>query len=173
MAQKPISDEASGIGSATPERLAKAGAVERTQTNIQRILEAPLDRLWKAGAISRGEYEAGERYRSDGYLSAIDPAAGTVDWTRTSNGYGARVPTVFGAQAVADARLRWRRIERTFPTHSAVGRLLYLGIVQEQPLAAIGRNVFGRNDPREAIVAAHAGLKTALAALADHYGEHI
>lgn len=161
-----------GLESATPERMAKAG-LDQVEVGVasltQRVVDAPLDRLWKVGAISRREFEAGERYRNDAYLAQIDPSPPTVDPNRAGGGFGPRTPSAFASQAIADARERWRHIGRRIPERSLVWSILYLGLVREQSLEDIGEALFARRGHEGARAAAQAGLRVALAALADQY----
>ena len=165
-------------GSATVLRLLKAGedGFETTPANreapagVQRIIAAPLDRLWKTGGITQREYEAGDRYRADAYMAAIDPGAMTVDWSATGGGFSSKVPAMFTSQQLADARIRWRRIEERIPRQSVVSTVLFLALIKERSLEEIGRSVFARHDQREAAVAGHAGIRVALASLADCNG---
>lgn len=163
--------ERAGLESATPERLARATSdgYERTENNVQRIVEAPLDRMWKKGHITRREYEAGERYRTDAYLAELDPGAPSVDWNRESGGGGPRSPSMFNSQRIADARMRIREMDRRIPRTSTVFTLLNLGLLKEQRFEDIGLSVFVRKDKRELVVAAQSGFRVALAALADQY----
>lgn len=168
-----------GASTATMERALQVGedGFEITPSSkinprgTMRIVAAPLDRLWKEGKVTQREFEAGDKYRADSYLAAVDPGAGTVDWARAGGGGTSnRVPMMFTAQHIADARIRFREVEQAIPPRSTVATLLYLALIKEQPLAEIGRNTFGRADRKEATVAGMAGVRTALAALADHYG---
>lgn len=157
---------------ATTERINHAGeeGVETDASGRQRIISAPLDRLLKMGIITPREFRAGEKYRTDAYMSATDPAASAVDWNAAGGGTGGRVPTMFSSQSIANARIRFRQINRKIPRNSTVSTMLYLGLIKEYELAEIGRSVFGLSDRREAEIAARSGLRVALAALADHYG---
>lgn len=161
-----------GLGTATAERLAKTGedGREADPTGRQRIVAAPLDRLWKAGFITQREFEAGDKYRADAYMAAIDPGSLSVDWSRTAGGTSSRVPTVFTAQHIADARRRIRMVERAIPHRSVVSLLLFFGVVREFGLREIGAQVFGIHDRKDAVLCAKAGLRVALASLADYYG---
>jgi hypothetical protein len=164
---------AAGLESATAERLAKAGpdAIEIGEASLtQRIIDAPLDRLWKAGTITKREFEAGERFRNDAYLAQIEPSPPSVDVNRTGTGFGPRPPPAFASQAIADARERFRHIGRKIPERSLVWSFLYLGLVREQGFEALGELLLGRKDRESAVAAAKAGMRVALAALADQYG---
>jgi hypothetical protein len=64
---------------------------------VQRVLAAPLDRLWKTGFVTQREYNAGDAYRADAYMAAIDPSALTIDWNRTggeANSANAKPPII-------------------------------------------------------------------------------
>lgn len=159
-----------GLTSATPERLIRAGedGYEHTQTNVQRITEAPLDRLRKTGFLTTAEFDAGDRYRADAYLAAIDPAALTVDWSSAGGGgRSARVPSVFSSQTIMDARRRHREISAR--AASIVGRVAFLALVREHTLGEIGRIMFGYRDRKDADVAGRVAVRMACAALSDLY----
>lgn len=162
---------AANLTSATPERLAKAGSegYEHTQTNVQRIVSAPLDRLYKSGLITKREYSAGDRYREDVYLAKVDPSAPSVDWNATGTAYGPKTPAMFSAQKIADARIRTRAVEKVFSQRSAVRTLLDLGLLKEMNFEDMGAALFPLQDRRELTVAARAGFRVALSALADYY----
>jgi hypothetical protein len=158
-------------GSATVERIMRAGteALEVTPAGIQRISQAPLDRLWRAGIITTREFEAGDRFRATAYLAAIDPGTMGVDWGAAGGGgRSARVPSMFTAQHIADARLDFRAAEKAI--RGIVWRVLKLGLVDELALVEIGETVFARRDRREAAVAGSAGFQVALGACADYFG---
>lgn len=159
-----------GLTTATAERLVQAGSdgFEHTETNVQRIIAAPLDRLWKAGFITRQEFEAADRYRADAYLAAIDPAAGSVNWDQAGGGgRSAKVPSMFNSQVIFDARRRWRDIDGK--VSGTVALVLRLALIKETTLPEIGRAVFGRGDPREATVAGQTAVRVACGALVDAY----
>ncbi len=162
--------ERTNQGTATVERIMRAGgaaAIEYAgRENVQRINAAPLDRLWKDGRISAREFDAGDWLRSLAYLAAIDPGTMAVNWDMAGGGgRSAKVPTMFSTQKIADARIEFRRIERTI--RGVVMTTLRLGVIKEREMVEIGRAVFGHGNDRDARVAAAAGLQVALAALAD------
>lgn len=176
-----------GRGSATVERLNRAGGrdgfeevaalpdIDRNGRpteagTVQRVIMAPLDRLWKSGYITQREYDAGDRYRADAYLAAIDPGALSIDWNRTSGGSSAKVPSMFNSQHIATARIRMRSIDQKIPRHSIVSAALFLGLVKEKAFSELGQLLFGVRDAESASVAGRAGFRVALAALADCRG---
>jgi len=161
--------ERGGGTSATAERLLQDDLdVERGHGGVQRMLAAPLDRLHKQGFIVRAEFEAGDRYRADAYLSAIDPAAGSVDWEQAGGGgRSAKVPTVFSSQIIADARIRMREIEGKIS--GAIRIVARLALVKELPTYEIGASVFGYRDRKDAEVAGRVATRMACAALVDVY----
>ena len=164
---------AAGLESATPERMAKAGpdGIEIGEASLtQRIVDAPLDRLWKTGTITKREFEAGERFRNDAYLAQIEPSPPSVDFNRAGSGFGPRPPSAFANQAIADARERFRHIGRKIPERSLVWSFLYLGLIREHGFEQLGESLLGRKDRESAVAAAKAGMRVALAALADQYG---
>lgn len=167
--------EAAGLTSATPERLLKAGedGYEHGQASmVQRIVEAPLDRLYKAGTITRLEYEAGEWFRELAHEAAIEPGAGgTANLDRVDGGSSGGVPAAFRSDRMLQKRREWRGLQRRIPERSLVWTMLYLPLVAEMRLADIGEQVFARRDRKEATVAATAAFRVALAALADVRGQ--
>lgn len=167
-----VVDERTRLGktTSTVERIMHAGpdALEHTRAGVQRIVEPPLDRLHKQGFIVRAEFEAGDRYRADAYLAAIDPAAGSVDWNAAGGGgRSAKVPTVFSSQIIADARIRFRDIESRIS--GAVRIVARLALVKELPTYEIGASVFGYRDRKDAEVAGRVATRMACAALVDVY----
>lgn len=165
-----------GHVTATAERIAQAGGLEATEQLPpqpghragQRILAAPLDRLWKEKKISGREYLAGERYRSDAYLSAVDPSTGSIDWERAGGGgRGRYVPTMFTHQACAEARIRWRRIANVVT--GIVDQIVDMTLIKERPIEDVGLVIFRKNNQPQAIAAGLAGFRVALATLADIY----
>ncbi len=165
-----------GQGSATLDRLRKAGEdgyettppTREAPGGTQRIIAAPLDRLWKAGTISRADYYAGDQLRLDAFRAKIDPAAPSVDWASLGGNFGPRAPSMFNGQAIADARIRWRKYDKA--VHGLIRSILDLALINEMALRDMGASLFARKDPREAAVAAEAGLRVALGALRWHYG---
>ena len=162
--------ERGGRGTATVERLQHAGdgGHEVDPTGRQRIVAAPLDKLYKQGRVTSREFQAGDKYRGLHYVANLDPAAPTVDWSRVGSSFGSRQPTMFNAQHIANARHQVRKIEEAIPRQSLVSAVLYIGLVREESLEAIGE-LYGSNDEREAVIAGRTGLRTALASLADYF----
>lgn len=158
-----------GRGSATAERMLQEDTdVERGHGGVQRLIEAPLDRLRKQGRITEAEFNAGDRYRADAYLASVDPAAGTVDWNNAGGGgRSGKVPSMFTSQHIADARMRWRRVNDRIS--GVVAITARLALVKEMPLSDIGRNVMGHADRKDAAVAGAALVRMMCAALADVY----
>jgi hypothetical protein len=158
----------------TRERIAHAGpdGVEFIEsTKGQRIVAAPLDRLWKDGRITQREWSAGDRYRSDVHVAGVDRGAPSVDWNRAGGSSSVSgTPSMFAAQSIADARLRYRETERSIPQRSRVAVVLFLALIREMGFAEIGESVFGITDRRDATSTGRAACQMALASLADHYG---
>ena len=166
-----------GFETANIERVAKAGpgGVETTPPSpkapkgTQRIIAAPLDRLWKAGIITQNEFEAGEKYRADAYLAAIDPSAGTIDWNRAGGGgASSRVPSMFNSQVIADARHRVRDTERAL--NELVRTVLNKALIREHTFEEIGQSMFGLGNHRDAYVGGNVAVRVALSVAAMHYG---
>lgn len=158
-------------GTATVERLVQAGegGTEVDPSGRQRVVAAPLDRLDKQGFITSREFQAGDKYRSDHFVAGLDPSAPTVDWGRAIEAGGARSPSMFNSQRIADTRVDLRHLREKIPDRSIVSSVLFIALVKEQPFIEIGR-LFGISDQREATIAGKVGLRVALAALADVYG---
>ena len=165
---------------ATPERLAKAG-VQGVETilndpvgiargspiGVQRIVAAPLDRMWKAGLLASWEYEAGDKLRKDWHASELAGAIRSVDMDQTIGSAVSHAPSMFVAQYVADARIRIRHVRHD--VKGVVWDVLNLAVLLERDLADVGLMVFKVHDPREATVAGKCGLRVALGSLAWHY----
>lgn len=131
--------------------------------------EAPLDRLWRDGRITQREFQAGDKLRSDAYLSAVEPTTGSINWDHAGGGgRSARVPVVFEADTIMAARQRFRAVTRAIT--GSVWSVLVSGVVRENGMEEIGKAVFARSHRRDAEVAGHAGLRIALGSLADYYG---
>lgn len=160
--------------SATPERLAKLpeGGVEAivqdgTTETIQRVIAAPLDRERKRGRITAREYEAGDQCRRDAFASKIDPAAPTVDWNALGGHFGPRVPSAFTAQAVMDARRRYRAVERGLNGFSWA--VLRITVVDEEELEEVGHGLLAYKSDRDARAAGFGAFRVALGELALFY----
>ena len=163
----------------TPERLVKAGpdtrlidatAAPEDEDRRQKrsyVLMAPLDRLQERGIITSREFEAGDKYRTDAFLAKIDPAAPSVDWGSLGGNFGPRIPSQFQSQSVADARARWREVQKF--VGGVVKTVLELALIRENSLEEIGRAVFARSRGRDAAVAGQAAVRVALGSLADYY----
>jgi hypothetical protein len=167
---------------ATPERLAKVDDAVATELEVdpakadrgaplshQRIVAAPLDRLWRAGVITQREYTAGDWLRADAYLAAIDPGASSVDWMAPAGTLSGKIPSMFSAQHIADARIRYRDMQKRM--RGVAWSVLYTAVISEATLYEVGRAVLGYRHQRDAPVAATAALRVALCALADRYDE--
>lgn len=160
-----------GKGTATVERLAMAGkdGFEIVgKEGVQRVIAAPLDRMWKAGDITKREYDAGDEYRTMRYLAKVDPAAPTVDWNAVGGSFGTRVPSMFSSQRIAEERIRWRAFSRQ--VRGVVATVAELALIRELAFEEIGRSVFGRDKRRDAAVAGHTAVRMMLGALADQMG---
>lgn len=164
-----------GLATATVERLLKVGedGHEHTpatsqQVSVQRVLEAPLDRLHRQGFITEAEFDAGDRYRADAYLAAVEPTVGSVDWNSAGGGgRSAKVPSMFGSQVVYDARRRVRAIDGRM---SGVVRVVAtLALVRERSLTEIGQAVFDFGNRNEAMIAGKVATRMACGALVDLY----
>lgn len=158
-----------GLTSATVERLVHAGIEdghEHTQTNVQRITEAPLDRLWRQGFITATEFDAGDGYRALAYLAAIDPGTGCINWDLAGGGgRSAKVPSLFNSQRVADARLRLRTLDKRLS--GVIATVARLALVKEMALTDIGKAVFGYKDRTAAEVAGRVATRMVCGALVD------
>ncbi len=178
-ANRVMERERHGWGTATLERLRQPDCFgedgyETTKPSreapggTQRVNTAPLDRMWKAGTITAADFNAGDMLRRDAFIAKINPGAPTVDWASLGSNFGPRNPSMFSAQSIADARIRWRRYDDT--VKGLIRSILDLALINEMALRDLGASLFARKDPREAAVAAEAGLRVALGALRWHYG---
>ena len=156
---------------ATAERVAHAGlgGIEALQGGGQRVIASPFERLWKEGLLSSREYEAGQKYTQDSYTADLNAGAPGVDWNRIGTA-GNPVPTMSRSQRIADARVRMRWVQRDIPEHSLVAQLLKMALIDETRFDDMARIALGITSRRDGIPATRAGLRVALAALADHYG---
>lgn len=164
-----------GLSTATVERLLKVGedGHEHTQAtsqqvSVQRVLEAPLDRLHRQGFITEAEFEAADRYRADAYLAAVEPTVGSIDWNSAGGGgRSAKVPAMFGSQEVYDARKRHRAIDSRMAGVTRVVATLVM--IRETSLAEVGQTVFGYRDRKDAEVAGRVAARMACGSLMDLY----
>ena len=162
-----------GRQSATVERLDKLpkDGVETLHDQRQRVIAGTVDRMHRSGQLEHREYWAADTFSRTYYDAEIDGYPRSSDLERSSNGNGASPPpSMWRSQTVADARGKWRAVENAFDRRGLVWRLLMAAVIDELGLESIGHNVFRCGDRREARAAGRAGVKTALAALADHYG---
>lgn len=160
-----------GQGTATPERIVKAGeGFERHvgKQGAQRVVSGPLDRMYLSGKLTRTEYEAGDKFRVDAYLSAMHGNLPSIDWGRVGGGSDPawRVPSVVTNISRIDASNRLHNAHRAL--HEPIWTILVDGCVHEDTLEDIGKNVFGRRS-RDAAAAGDAGFKVALSALSAWY----
>lgn len=159
-------------GTATPERIARAGAgFEKNvgREGAQRMVEAPLDKMFKSGRLGRDLFEAGDRFRGEAYLAAVNPGALTIDWRRAGGGGNKSnfVPAMFEHHHMTDASNRLNNMRKDL--HGSTWNLLFDALVHEYSLEQIGLTHFGRNDKRQASAAGDAGLRVALCALSTWY----
>lgn len=156
------------LDGATPERLVKAGiAYELTGNEVQRVTEAPLDRLRHHRRITHRQFEAGDRFRRDAYTARVEPTAASVDWSSIGANFGPKTPSMFTSQAIADARQRHRRAE------AALGGLfiepMEWVLIEERAVHEYGRVRQGYANERDAMVAGLTVFRFGLLILADHY----
>ncbi len=164
-----------GKATATAERIARAGGLDALEHadngRVQRVLDAPLDRLWRFGEIEQREYEAGDDWRAVAYLAAVDPAALTVDWSRAgAGGRSSRVPAVLTVEEMAMAAITRRRQERHFRLGTIVRSVLDRALVHEDSLEEIGKRLFNIGNDRDARKVGLGAVRVALGALADWQG---
>lgn len=166
--------ERAGRGSATPERIAKAGdQLEVMITGTQRINPTGLDAMLRHSLISQWEYEAGDEFRRTAEIAGINPGAPTVDWGALSGNFGPRPPRAFSSQNIHDAIVHHRRATEALQG-SGGADLKDLLIIEKLCLddwgpLAIGRTILNRRHKRDAVVAATECIKLSLQRLAAHY----
>lgn len=161
-----------GRESATVERLEKLGVndIEVLPDQRQRLIAGPIERMLKAGLIDGREWGAAEEFRRLYYeaeVSGYPRTSNTGEKTSTSN--ASPVPSIYRSQSVFDARVEWREVERSFKRTGTVWRVLIAAAIDEIDIEGIGRSIFNCYNNREARAAGRAGIKTALAVLADHW----
>jgi hypothetical protein len=144
-------------------------SIEILPDQRQRIIAGPIDRMFKRGELEGREFSAAEQFRKTHYTAQIAGPASRSDHT-TPSGSRRDIPAVFRSQFIADARLEWREVVKAFKKNSVVWAVLRAAAIDETPLEQIGHDIFRCIDRREARAAARAGIRTALGALADHYG---
>lgn len=161
--------ERRGVGVSTPERVRQAGERELDIVGgVQRIAQAPLDRLYARHAITKRQFDAGDRFREDAYEAGMVPS-GTAGMEPGDRRYGSRTPQ-FMAATRADAHARWVEAQ------AILGRLYPM--VDEVCWAAepgdrlmdIGARVLGLPRGRTSEASALVVLRVGLDTLADHYG---
>lgn len=159
-----------GVGVSTAERVRQSGAAALDiRDGVQRIAQAPLDRLHARKALTRRQFEAGDRFREVAYAAGMtERLAQRWEPTSGASGSGPTTPD-FMAAGRTDAYRRWTRARQT------LGRLL--PIVEEvawhagpgDRLMDLGARVLGMPASRNSEVAALAVLRVGLDALADHW----
>lgn len=163
--------ERRGVGVSTVERVLRAGesAVE-VHEGVQRIKAAALDRLHAKGLLTQRQYDAGDRYREDAYLSGAiwsSPAAFGAD----SPSFGPRAPAWLTSERVADARQRYRAARASLDGST---QALVIDAVcwaeTTMTMADVGRIVLRIPSRRTAISVATRALRAGLDRLAVFYG---
>lgn len=160
----------------TPERIAQAaGAYEISATGIMRVNPAPLDRLRAHRHLNRDPdlnallWTAGDRYRSDWYLSGLSGSAGVT--LEQSGGGGPSHPAYMmpNSERAASFRAMWRQAYRAIEDGNT-RQVVNLIVLEEAPVVNVGRIVtmeVGRDRCREAALDL---LREGLRILAKHYG---
>lgn len=161
--------ERRGVGVSTPERVRHAGETELdiAPAGHQRISQAPLDQLRAKGHLTQRLFDAGDRYRTDGYEAGIigsgsmplepsdrRPASGLPSFMRT-----ARAAAALDRYGLARAQLKGTRRVVELVCWADVGLTM----------AEVGK-ALGYTNKRSAQVAAMAVLRVGLENLAEHYG---
>ena len=105
------------LDSATPERTIKLpeDGVDIAPAGMQRVSEAPFDRMAIYKQITFRQHEAGERYRLNALIAEADPSPGSVDLDGSHAGFGPSTPSMFSAQAIANARDKHRKADENSP----------------------------------------------------------
>lgn len=183
--QKPVTTTASldravaervrrGVGVSTAERVRQAGERELdVVAGVQRISQAPLDRMYARGELARGEaenkrlFDAGDRFREDAYLAgAIWPQQSTRAGGRGEP--AGRVPGFLRSERAAAAMRRHvAALETLSSTLESVAMLVCLG--EGRTTAQEIGHALGVAGRRSATVAGMTAIRLALGALADHY----
>lgn len=157
------------LESTTPERAARLpeDAIDVAAGGMQRITDAPFDRMAIYKQITFRQHEAGERYRLRAYTAMAEPTPGSVDWNSSHSGFKPSTPSMFTAQAIASARQSYR--EALNAVGPRLGKVLAMVLIDEQTLADVGREVCGYKEHKSQVVAGATLFRLALDVLADHY----
>ncbi len=162
----------------TPERLARAGdlgevvdlkhigAGRSARTETLRLFDqSPLDRLYAKGVVSDRQFQAGDQYRAFWHYSGLD--------VRVTTHYGERIAISEEKSALpatarqAEFRQRHRQAREALGQElAAVAQAILL---EELPLVAAGRKLFGRRQAQQARASAIDTLKIALDVLGRFY----
>lgn len=156
-----------GIGTSTVERVLRSWqAIDISATGVQRISQAPLDRLFARKVITQPMYDAGDRYREDAYLAGM-VFSQQLDYDVAERRFGPKTPA-FMANRRLGAYKRWADAQQ------ALGHLA--GVVDELIIAdagttleQIGARLTGRPEGKAAGAAAVELVKVALRTLVTHY----
>lgn len=165
---KTVADrEARGVGTSTAERVLQSGqAIDVAETGIQRVSQAPLDRLFARKVITQSMYDAGDRYREDCYLAGMVYSS-QQGFEVIERRFGPKIPAFMQTRRQG-AYKRWADAQQ------ALGHLA--AIVDElvaseagTPLGEIGARVTGRREGKAAEAAAVELIKVGLRTLITHY----
>jgi hypothetical protein len=145
--------------------------VEILPDERQRIIAGPVDRMVKAGQLDHREYWAGDQFRQLYDAGRIGGHIQPNNFLRAGyrQSLATGVPDIFHSQAIADARIAWRQLEKTYAKDSFAFLVLKIALIEERRLEQIGHDLFHCADRREARAAARAAIKTALSDLSDRF----
>ena len=160
--------ERRGVGVSTVERVRHSGDRELdVRADVQRVSQAPLDLLLARKHIDQRLFDAGDRYRMDGYEAGIigsgamplepgdrRPASGYPSFMRTL-----RTASALDRYGLARAQLKGARRVVELVCWADAGLTM----------AEVGR-ALGYTERRTAQISAMAVLRIGLEALAEHYG---
>lgn len=157
-----------GVGVSTPERIRQAGSDSlEVVAGVQRVSQAPLDRLLSKRSITQRQFDAGDRFREDAYAAGMIPS-GALAFEPSDRRFGSRVPQ-FMAASRADAHARWTEAQAILGRlYSMVDEVCWASGPGDR-LMDIGARVLGLPSDKRAEVSALAVLRVGLDTLADHY----
>lgn len=158
----------------TPETRAHGEAVhfysadlDNTARTIRmtRVASCSLDRLRFRKSISKRQFEAGDRYRSDLHYAGMFPRVSAIGWADSGRTGGNAVQHISDERVSADQRL----LEAKRGVGAAHTEVLGLLLSFDMMPGEIGYRL-GQTSERSARRHGSEAVDLALTALADHYG---
>lgn len=171
----------------TDERVRHAGGAKAVEVGhsgqgvvVRRILDAPVYRHATRGELAQRKdgridregnrlaLAAAERLYQDWYRSGMGQYLHAAVLEARGGGRVANAPAYLRAEGAADARKKFRRAMDHLSGRTR--DVVSLVVLQEVPLADVGRGITGRTDREQSRAVALDRLQEGLAMLAVHYG---